>query len=80
MEILSCAMGLLEKRMKTGCIDMPSLTNKRQVKAFALANSPKGKTRVSQAFLDGIETATRLAILKQLNHHDNKISKGKTLV
>jgi hypothetical protein len=59
---------------------MPSLTNKRQVKAFALAHSPKGKTRVSQTFLDGIETATRLAILKQLNHHDNKISKGKTLV
>jgi len=59
---------------------MPSLTNKRQVKAFALAHSAKGKTRVSQTFLDAIETATRLAILKQLNHHDNKISKGKTLV
>ena len=59
---------------------MPSLTNKSQVKAFALANSPKGKPRVSQTFLDGIESETRLAILKRLNHHDNKISKGKTLI
>jgi len=59
---------------------MPSLINKHQVKAFALAHSAKGKTRVSQAFLDAIETATRLAILNRNNHHDNKISKGKTLV
>jgi len=59
---------------------MPSLTNKSQVKEFALAHSPKGKPRVSQTFLDAIESETRQAILKRLNHHDNKISKGKTLI
>ena len=59
---------------------MPSLLNISQVKAYLLANSPKGKTRVSKALLEKLERAFKHECDKAMNHHDNKISKGKTLL
>jgi len=60
---------------------MPSLINKHQVKAYLLANSPKGKTQVSKQCLERAAREFEFKVLKSiLNHHDNKISKGKTLV
>ena len=59
---------------------MPSLLNKRQVKAYLLAHSPKSKTRVAKALLEKLERAFKHECDKAMNHHDNKISKGKALV
>jgi len=60
---------------------MPSLLNIRQVKAYLLAHSPKGKTQVSKQCIERAARDFEFKVLKSiLNHHDNKISKGKTLV
>ena len=56
------------------------LINESKTKAYLLAHSPKGKTQVSKALLEKLERAFKHECDKAMNHHDNKISKGKTLV
>ena len=57
------------------------LINESKTKAYLLAHSPKGKTQVSKQCIERAARDFEFKVLEPiLNHHDNKISKGKTLI
>jgi len=56
------------------------LTKRKHVRDLAIALSGGKRSRVSASFFDKIEAATRKAISREVNHHDNVTGSRKTLV